>query len=98
MFLSYGSETFLTLARATDMSRHQFGEDSVRVRTPVAIELPRLAPLGDEIEIAVRDEDFLVRSRLGEQLAGRVEHDAAAVIDVVSFLPDAIEPGHEILV
>src|SRR5262245_36541593 len=81
-----------------DSLRHQGGENAVSVRPTISIELPGAPPLSDEIEVAVGDQDLLVGPGLGDQLTRRVKDDAAAVVDVVTFLADAIKSRDEIFV
>src|SRR5882724_2990621 len=73
----------------------------VRVRATIAVELPRLADLGDLVEVHVANDQLLVmgRSELTDELAARVDEVALAVEVVVADLlldPDPVDRPDEI--
>ena len=75
----------------------------VRVRPAIAVELPRLADLGDLVEVHVADDQLLVvgRAEIADELAARVDEVALAVEVVVADLlldPDPVDRPDEIAV
>src|SRR5262245_28805611 len=91
------SRSAALLARLIDLG-HQRGDYAGGIRPPVPVELPSVPSFGDQVEIAVEEEDFLVGTCLAQHLARGIECDAVAVIYVIPFLACPIQSGHEIFV
>ena len=75
----------------------------VRVGSPVAVELPGLADLGDQVQIHVPDDELLVvgRAELADELAAWRDEVALAVevvVAVVLFDADPVDRPDEVAV
>src|SRR3954470_22444099 len=78
----------------------------VRIRAPIAVELPVVASTGELVEVEVADDQLLlVRGRHApDEIAARVDEVGRAVEvrgvrpELLDLLPDAVVRGDEVLV